>query len=101
MWGVGRGYVVQKADRDDGHAAVVGSGQRLAVERDGVPGIFGAAPGEAAAREAVGDLAGVFARAEVQAVEVGVVGERPADADGDVGFAVVGEDGGYGERRVG
>jgi hypothetical protein len=46
----------------------------------------------------VRDLAGVLARLEVQAVEVGGVGQGPADADGDVGLAIVCEDGGHGKR---
>jgi hypothetical protein len=48
----------------------------------------------------VGDLAAVLAELKVPAVEEGGVGQGPRDADRDVAFSVVGEDGGRGEGGV-
>lgn len=104
---VGRGgveqgrQVRQEADRGDGDAAVVGGGEELAVQLDGVQGVFGAAPGEGAARVVVGDLAGELAERVEEGVEEGFVGQGPAGADGDRRVAVVGEDCRGCERGVG
>lgn len=96
------GEVAEEAEGDDGDAAVFGGGESLAVEVDGVVGVGGrVAPAEGAAGPVVGDFGGELAEGEVAAVEESRVRQGTGGADGGGLVAVVCEDGGDSERRVG